>query len=639
MTHRLKKMKWLFPMLCAGFLSCTAEPPKGVAMIELPDVFHEGFNGMLAESELKNQAARFRRLHQLPFTKEEWKPAELRAKIWKALGVTVDHSVPLEMETTRTIPLDGYKILNISYQSRPGVRVTGNLYVPDGEGPFPAVINMHGHWEQGRLAGRIQQRGHLLAKSGYVCLSVDAFGAGERCPEHGKFVSHGGLLGGAPFQFGETLMGLQLADNIRGVDLLCSLPYVRKDRIGACGASGGGNQTMWLAAMDERIKAAVPVVSVGTFESYILCHNCICEVLPDGLTFTEESGVLALMAPRAVMTVNGVFDANAAFNPTQTRISVDEAKRIFRAYGVPENLRQVVMEERHAFSPAAQRAMLGWFAKHLKGTGTGEPVETLPEYEVLPERELMVYNTGKRPADVVSLPEYTRKKEEYWRKHARFSRKKLKEILRLEPVTIRRCSEFSPRIGWERIGIEASDGRLAPILFKAPSNGGKKVVILGTPYLKSMLAGSPMLRELLKSGDGILIIDLWGGGENDLRLDTSYRDRYYNRSLLWLGKNLQGKWVEDFLLAEEWLKRRLPDAEIAAAGFRDSTPAACMYGALRGKKTDLYLEQAPDSFGYSPEVSKRFGQGFIVPGILTCGDLSDFRREAGGKVKFYTLYK
>ena len=59
-------------------------------MIELPDVFNGGFNGTLAESELRSEAARMRRMHQLPFTLEEWKPRELRARIWKSLGTAFD---------------------------------------------------------------------------------------------------------------------------------------------------------------------------------------------------------------------------------------------------------------------------------------------------------------------------------------------------------------------------------------------------------------------------------------------------------------------------------------------------------------------------------------------------------------------
>src|SRR4029078_8722446 len=115
----------------------------------------------------------------------------------------------------------------------------------------------------------------------------------------------------------QTLMGLLITDNIRGVDLLCSLPYVDSQNIGATGSSGGGNQTMWLTAMDERVKAAVPVVSAGTFESYIMGSPCICEVLSDGLTFTEEAGVLSLIAPRALKMCNHTKDDLETFNPRE----------------------------------------------------------------------------------------------------------------------------------------------------------------------------------------------------------------------------------------------------------------------------------------------------------------------------------
>ena len=604
-------------------------------MIELPPVFNGGFSGTLAESELKNAAYRLQRLRQVPFTLDEWNPAELRQKIMEAMGAKVDHTVPLDVEYTRTIDMGDYTIRCLSYQSTPGVRVTGNLYIPKGEGPFPAVINMHGHWAEGRLAARVQQRGHILARCGYVVLAVDAFGTGERCPEHGVFTSHGGLLGGAAFQLGESLMGLQVVDNMRGVDLLESLPFVQKENIGACGASGGGNQTMWLAAMDERIKAAVPVVSVGTFHSYIICPNCMCEVLPDGMTISEEAGVIALAAPRAIMPVNGVYDINPAFNPAETRRTVDEAKRIFSAYGVPENLRLHVMEEPHAFSPNAQRAMLGWFELHLKGRGKGEPVETLPDYKTLPEEELMVYPKGERPADVVSLPAYLARREKETLAQAEFSKEKLAQTLRLENVTIKNCEHFSSRVNWERIGIEGSDNRLLPLLFRAPSVPGKSVVLLGNPYKKIALYESPMLKELLDAGHGVAFFDLWGGGENDLRLEHSYRDRFYNRALMWLGKNLQGKWVEDFKLVEEYVKKRCPGTPIDAGGFEEGTIAAVLFSALRDEDTSLYLTHAPATLCYEPKQAAVYSQGFIIPRILHCGDLELFISKSGGTLHTY----
>ena len=619
-------------LTAAAVLCLTAAFAGPSKMLVLPYVFNGGFNGALVESELKNEAARRRLMHQLPLNKEDWNPAELREKIWQALGVRVDHNVPLDLQVTGKFEHDGYTIWKLCYQSRPGVYVTGNLYVPAGKGPFPAVINMHGHWESGRLAPRVQERGHLLAKSGYVCLAVDAFGTGERCPEHGVYTSHGGLLGGAPFQFGETLMGLQVVDNMRGVDLLQSLDFVIKDKIGACGASGGGNQTMWLAAMDERITAAVPVVSVGTFESYIICPNCICEVLPCGLDFTEESGVLALVAPRAVMTINGVWDVNPAFNPAQTRRSTDEAKRIFRAYGVPQNIRQVTLEEPHAFSPQGMRAMLGWFDLHLKGIGDGEPVDNIPDYHTLPMDDMMVFEKGKRPEKVVCLPAYVAEKEAYWKKNAKFSKEKLSAVLHLQELAITDKKEFSARYGWERTGIRASDDRMLPLTFRIPQDASKPVVIIGTPYKKLHLQHNEMISGLLEDGFGVAIIDLWGTGENDLRIDGSYRDHFLNRSLMWLGKNLQGKWVEDFILAEKYLLDRFPGITLAAGGIEDGGIAAVLFAALREEKTDLYLDRAPASLSYSPARSRKFGQGFIIPGILTCGDMDEFKKQAGGKI-------
>jgi hypothetical protein len=95
---------------------------------------------------------------------------------------------------------------------------------------------------------------------------------------------------------------------------------------------------MWLTAMDERIKAAVPVVSAGTFEAYIMRTPCICEVLVDGLTFTEESAVLALVAPRAIKMCNHFKDDLAAFHPREMLRSYNDAKPVFELLGAGNNI-------------------------------------------------------------------------------------------------------------------------------------------------------------------------------------------------------------------------------------------------------------------------------------------------------------
>ena len=102
---------------------------------------------------------------------------------------------------------------------------------------------------------------------------------------------------------------MQVYDNHRAVDYLLTRPEVDGERIGVTGASGGGNQTMYAGALDERFKAVVPVCSVGNYQAYLQAACCVCEVLPGALRFTEEGDVLGLVAPRALMVVNATKDA------------------------------------------------------------------------------------------------------------------------------------------------------------------------------------------------------------------------------------------------------------------------------------------------------------------------------------------
>ena len=97
-------------------------------------------------------------------------------------------------------------IKNITFQTRPGVYATANLFIPDGPGPFPAVINMLGHWTKGKIDSTGPQAvGHTLAANGYVCLTVDPWGAGERGTKHGIYEYHGANLGASLDEYRRTI--------------------------------------------------------------------------------------------------------------------------------------------------------------------------------------------------------------------------------------------------------------------------------------------------------------------------------------------------------------------------------------------------------------------------------------------------
>src|SRR6266511_5477214 len=115
---------------------------------------------------------------------------------------------------------------------------------------------------------------------------------------------------------------------------------------GLPGASGGGNQTMYAGALDERFQAVVPVCSVGTYQSYLHTACCVCEVLPGALRFAEEGDVLSLVAPRALMVVNATKDG-FQFSVGEAKKSLARASEVFKLLGAREKVRQAVFESPH----------------------------------------------------------------------------------------------------------------------------------------------------------------------------------------------------------------------------------------------------------------------------------------------------
>lgn len=524
---------------------------------------------------------------------------------------------------------------------------------PRDPAPFPGVLCVHGHWAQGRLAERIQARGHLLAKNGYVCLAVDAFGSGERSLNHGQFEYHGGMLGASLMNIGETLMGIQIIDNMRGIDLLVSLPYVQADRIGVTGASGGGNQTMWLAAMDDRVTASVPVVSVGTFESYIGESNCICETLPDGLTFMEESAALALAAPNAIKICNCLGDSNGAFLPAQMIRSYTEARKVFQSLGADEKLSYQIFNRPHGYWPEIREAMLGWFDLHLRGVGHGAPKAEMP-FEILPEKDLMVFPEGQRPPGVMSIADYCRKKGRALRASqvnaATPDRKtkaaELAGILRIgTPLKFRQVHEYSPEGDWRRLAIETECGRLIPLLVRDSKAGGDFYLLAG-PAHKSDLEQAAMYREALESGAGVALIDLWGTGETSMpdgrigeaKLGIMYHN--LSRYCLWLGRTLVGEWVRDLQLASQWLKDALGAGQVHLGGHKDAGSAALFASVLSETSLPVLLEDSPVSYVFHNEKARSdteppfYTMGLHLPGIINWGDIPLAVKLAGENVRF-----
>jgi hypothetical protein len=600
----------------------------------------------LTESRLRDEASVRFSVNQLPYNLKDWESykIKLRNEIIRKAGIVMDHSLPVNIRETVTLTMQGYKIKNISFQTRPGIYATANLYIPDGKGPFPGVIVMCGHSANGRLYDNYQSVGHTLALNGYVALAIDPWGAGERTTIHGTFEYHGANVGASLMNIGESLLGNQVTDNMRGVDLLISLPYVDKNKIGATGASGGGNQTMWVAAMDDRIKAAVPVVSVGSFESYVMRSNCVCELLIDGLTFTEEAGVLALA--NAIMPSNHQKDSNPTFFPAEMLRSYNNALPVFQMRGEEDNISYRIFDIPHGYYPEDRQAMLGWFDLKLKGTGTGTSKREI-SFNLVEADKLMTYNPGKRDADVISTEEHCRRRGAELRaaylNNLSFNKstkqKELIEVLRItDNSELKKTHSFSDINGWNRIALETSDGKLIPVLHIPPVNKSVGYVIMCDPLGKKNLSLQTISEHKAK-GYGIAIVDLSGTGET-----ASLKDSQTNKSMmlhtlargeLWLGKTILGEWVKELNVVTDYLKTNYNAQKVIIEGTKEAGLAGMFLGAAFGKIDEIILKDAPVSYLFdNRENIDFFSMGIHLPGFLNWGDVSLAAALSGKSITF-----
>jgi dienelactone hydrolase len=346
------------------------------------------------------QARHYKVPRTVPRSLEDWDQQRrfLRGAIFDALGQGL-HPEPCDLkpEILGAVERHDYRLERLIFQSRPAVWVTANAYVPAQAAveKVPAVLSVHGHWRYGRIDPVPQARALGLVKLGYFVLAVDTFGGGERALDPLEPEYHGGLLGATTWPIGYPLLALELYDNLRAVDYLLTRSEVDPARLAVTGASGGGNQSMYVGAWDERIRVVVPVCSVGNYRAYLGTACCVGEVLPGALSFCEEGEILALIAPRPLLVISASQDARQ-FSPVEAAKSVGWAREIYRLHGAEERIGHAVVDAPHGYDRRMRELMYAWLHRWLKG---GDAAVTVPEPEFSLEelKTLRCFPDGKRP--------------------------------------------------------------------------------------------------------------------------------------------------------------------------------------------------------------------------------------------------
>jgi 3-keto-disaccharide hydrolase len=330
---------------------------------------------------------------------DQWKrrAAYLREHILASAGLLpMPEKTPLKPAVFGEVKRSDYTVSKVYFESLPGFFVTGNLYRPIGDGPFPAIVSPHGHWTYGRLESTplasVPGRAINLARQGFVVFTYDMIGYNDS-----RQLTH--TFGGQrEFMWGLSLAGLQLWNSIRALDFLESLPYVKKDALGATGASGGGTQTFLLAAVDDRVKAAAPVNMI----SLHMQGGCLCENEPNLRLDTNNVEIASTIAPRPLLMVSATGD----WTKNTLEQEYPAVRSIYTLFNAPDQVSAVRFDAPHNYAQEAREAMYAFMARSLQGA----PKEVKrPEKSFTPDplADVLVFHGRALPEHAVTAAQLT----------------------------------------------------------------------------------------------------------------------------------------------------------------------------------------------------------------------------------------
>jgi len=345
-------------------------------------------------------------------SKAEWEQRvqRIREQILVSCGLwPVPEKTPLKANIFGRVVRGDYSVEKVYFQSYPGFYVAGNLYRPVGRGggPFPGVLNPHGHWSNGRFAdeadGSIAARCINFAKQGLIAFSWDMVGYNDTQFAHPagppRYNTHRHFGNDLTNQLWDiSQMGLQTWNSVRALDFLLSLADVDATRVACTGESGGGTQTFMLGAIDDRLAAQAPIVMV----SHSMQGGCSCENAPGLRVDYSNMEIAAVPAPRPQILVAATGDWTRA----TMEIEGPALEKIYRLFQAEDHLRYVRFDYNHNYNRTSREAVYQWFGRWLLHGTNAAALREIP-YTKEPDAVLRVFPDGKLPVDAVTEDQLT----------------------------------------------------------------------------------------------------------------------------------------------------------------------------------------------------------------------------------------
>lgn len=598
--------------------------------------------------------------------------AMVRSKLWELIGGAPERT-PLNPRITGAIDRGQYRIENIIFESFPNVYVSANLYLPgSGKPPYPAILAPVGHSDNGKAYHYYRQLYQNLARKGYVVLTYDPFGQGERLqyinPKSGRSLygptGEHSQAGRPMVLFGENFALYLAWDGIRGLDYLVSRPEVDAARLGCTGQSGGGTMTMYLAALEPRLRAAV--VSDGNTENVAGpffdppgatddAEQNIVAGLPLGI---DRGDLLLTFAPKPLLICYTTHDEGETYSPVyeeSTTNIYEELQRVYGLFGTKNHVGLYASHLPHSLNFFNRTQVYAWFNRWLENPTAG--IEEA-EFDAFPEERLNATSTGQvltslGGRSVVQLNTDRARiaiEKSPFRNGSiskanlrRNAHDELTELLSLpkkrSPLHSRiRSSDRHKNITIEEFQFESKPGIRILGWFVTPSSAGTRcstVLYLTDDGGNDVVEEPGSMAHLLAAGHAVCAISLRGlgitqprfpgGGPNYYEGSVHLEERFAWTSLV-LGRPVIGQRVWDTLRAVDYLTSR-PDvdpSQIRIIGVEGAGLAALMAAFLDGRLRSALVDRTLVSYTSIVE-SKNYSLQleWFVPGILRRFDLPE----------------
>jgi dienelactone hydrolase len=584
-------------------------------------------------------------------TKEDWIARQKKVKetLLKIVG-PFPEKTPLNAKITGTIQRDGYRIEKIIYESIPGYYVTACMFIPDGiKGKRPTILNVLGHWEEGFRARDTQQFIYNFVKKGFIVFAIDPVGQGERVQYYNPDTKKIDLMGATNqhsymahqcFLIGSSTAKYFTWDGIRAVDYLLSRSEVDPTRIGLTGISGGGTQTSYIGAMDDRIAAYAPTCYITGFRRLMESigpqdgEQNIYHAVAEGITHAD---FLEVSAPKPILMATCTRDF---FSIQGARETYREVMNAYKTFGKEENFSKVESDSVHGYTIKNQEAIYAFFQKVFNMPGSSK----FEHLAFLPKEELYVTKTGLiLSSDNNAKMLFDVNRDEAVKKIANLenSRKNITQHLATVKQKAKELSGYIapapekepvfrgafPRDGYkiEMYALKGENQCIVPLYVFVPEKAGKyPAIVYVNPKGKSAEAApGKQIEELVKKGYIVAAPDVINTGETKFKFRN---DNPTNFGSVLIGRSIVGVQAGDIVRVINYLKTRgdVDKDKIGGIAIGEMCPSLLHAATFDPIIKSIALVSGPVSYK-SIVMNKYYEFPFTccVAGALTAYDLPD----------------